>query len=225
MKTIKKKKLAVIGIAGMLYSATPASAQTFYQCMPMNCKAGEYASGGSCERCTGGYRCPGDNKRYACTGEWEYAFPGSSKCSTFGPSDIKNMGLWVGAGGCSNKNNFGSIYVSLHRLKVANNKYYNFAVRIPHYEKPANPKYAIYFNCNTAKDAYKIQDTDEQIGCSDIQKVLFKNGGGGCFSLKQVSREFPSIAFVPDDKENGNCMCYWEDNYGKRGINECDKCN
>ena len=64
--------------------------------MPVECKAGEYVSGSSCERCTGGYRCPGDNKRYACTGEWEYAEPGSSYCSTFSPSDVR---IWVG-GGC-----------------------------------------------------------------------------------------------------------------------------
>ena len=222
MKTMKKKKLAVIGIAGvagMLYSATPASAQTFYQCMPIKCKTGEYASGGGeCKRCTGGYRCPGDNKRYACTGEWEYAFPGSSRCSTFGPSDIENMELLVGAGGCS-PGNFASIYVRLKNLKVANNRYYNFAVSIPHYKTPAIPEYVIYTHCNAVQNDY-----EDQILCKDIQKVIVKSrgvGGGGCFSLTQGSKEFPNVVFVPD---SGKCMSYWKDEHGRQGFDTLDKC-
>ena len=219
MKTMKKKKLAVIGIAGMLYSATPASAQTFYQCMPITCPAGSYLlNGSSCERCTGGYRCPGDNKRYACTGEWEYAFPGSSRCSTFGPSDIENMELLVGAGGCS-PGNFASIYVRLKNLKVANNRYYNFAVSIPHYKTPAIPEYVIYKHCNAVQNDY-----ENQILCKDIQKVIVKSrgvGGGGCFSLTQGSKEFPNVVFVPD---SGKCMSYWKDEHGRQGFDTLDKC-
>ena len=51
MKTMKKINLAVIGIAGMLYSATPTSAQTFYQCFP--CAPGTYANNGKCKDCLG----------------------------------------------------------------------------------------------------------------------------------------------------------------------------
>ena len=219
MKTMKKKKLAVIGIAGvagMLYSATPASAQTFYQCMPITCPAGKYLENGKCNNCTGGYRCPGDNKRYACTGEWEYARPGSSYCSTFGPSDVR---MWVGGGGCS-PGNFASIYVRLKSLKVANNRYYNFAVSIPHYKTPAIPEYVIYNHCNAVQNDY-----EDQILCKDIQKVIVKSrgvGGGGCFSLKQGSKEFPNVVFVPD---SGNCMYYWEDEHGRRGFDKWNKCN
>ena len=57
---MKKKKLAVIGIAGvagMLYSATPASAQTFYQCFP--CAPGTYANNGKCKDCLGFTKIPG----------------------------------------------------------------------------------------------------------------------------------------------------------------------
>ena len=74
MKTMKKKKLAVIGIAGvagMLYSATPASAQTFYQCFP--CAPGTYANNGKCKDCLGFTKIPG--VAY-CTGSKEWG-PGT----------------------------------------------------------------------------------------------------------------------------------------------------
>ena len=228
---MKKKKLAVIGIAGvagMLSATAPASAQTFYQCMPVKCKAGEYVSGSSCERCTGGYRCPGDNKRYACTGEWEYATPGSSYCSTFGPSDIENMGVWVGAGGCS-ENNFASTYVSLKTLRVGNNRYVNYAVSIPDYKRPANPKYAIFFNCyNNNKPIYKQKDHDEQILCTSISNVLLKTpdynlaGGGGCFSIKQDNKYSRNLLFVPDITDR-DCIKYLEDRPGNGRFIEIPK--
>ena len=220
---MKKKKLAVIGIAGvagMLYSATPASAQTFYQCMPVKCKTGEYASGSSCERCTGGYRCPGDNKRYACTGEWEYAEPGSSYCSTFGPSDIENMGVWVGTKS-STDTNFTSNYVSLKNLRVSNNRYFYFAGGAS-YNK--NTIYAIYFHCNDPKDTYK----DGQTLCTNISNVLLTTpsynitGGGGCFSIKQDNKYSRNLLFVPDITDR-DCIKYLEDRPGNGRFIEIPK--
>ena len=81
MKTMKKKKLAVIGIAGvagMLYSATPASAQTFYQCMPVKCKAGEYVSGGKCLQCPANYYCE-DSIKIRCSYN-TYSNAGATSC-------------------------------------------------------------------------------------------------------------------------------------------------
>ncbi len=77
MKTMKKKKLAVIGIAGML-SATPASAQTFYQCMPVKCKAGEYVSGGKCLQCPENYYCK-DSIKIRCSYN-TYSNAGATSC-------------------------------------------------------------------------------------------------------------------------------------------------
>ena len=77
MKTMKKKKLAVIGIAGML-SATPASAQTFYQCMPVKCKAGEYVSGGKCLKCPANYYCE-DSIKIRCSYN-TYSNAGATSC-------------------------------------------------------------------------------------------------------------------------------------------------
>ena len=88
---MKKKKLAVIGIAGiagMLYSVTPASAQTFYQCMPLICPEGQYLENGKCNNCPRGtyndkkgqvgskscIKCPSG------TGSWG----GASKCEAPG---------------------------------------------------------------------------------------------------------------------------------------------
>ena len=81
MKTMKKKKLAVIGIAGvagMLYSATPASAQTFYQCMPVKCGAGEYVSGGKCLKCPANYYCE-DSIKIRCSYN-TYSNAGATSC-------------------------------------------------------------------------------------------------------------------------------------------------
>ena len=81
MKTMKKKKLAVIGIAGvagMLYSATPASAQTFYQCMPVKCKTGEYASGGKCLQCPANTYCE-DSIKIPCPYN-TYSNAGATSC-------------------------------------------------------------------------------------------------------------------------------------------------
>ena len=81
MKTMKKKKLAVIGIAGvagMLYSATPASAQTFYQCMPIKCKAGEYSSGGKCLTCPANTYCE-DSRKIPCPSN-TYSNGGVASC-------------------------------------------------------------------------------------------------------------------------------------------------
>ena len=81
MKTMKKKKLAVIGIAGvagMLYSATPASAQTFYQCMPVKCKAGEYVSGGKCLQCPANTYCE-DSRKIPCPSN-TYSNAGATSC-------------------------------------------------------------------------------------------------------------------------------------------------
>ena len=81
MKTMKKKKLAVIGIAGvagMLYSATPASAQTFYQCMPVKCKTGEYVSGGKCLQCPANTYCE-DSRKIHCPSN-TYSNAGATSC-------------------------------------------------------------------------------------------------------------------------------------------------
>ena len=108
MKTMKKKKLAVIGIAGvagLLYSGVPASAQTFYQCMPITCPAGKYLENGKCNKCPSGtynnksgqvgsescIKCPSG------TGSWN----GASKCEA--PSCLKIYGV-------NNSNNFSSNY-------------------------------------------------------------------------------------------------------------------
>ena len=72
MKTMKKKKLAVIGIAGMLYSATPASAQTFYQCMPINCPAGSYLENGECKICPRDSYCVNAKKTACPTGTYSH---------------------------------------------------------------------------------------------------------------------------------------------------------
>ena len=105
MKTMKKKKLAVIGIAGMLSATAPASAQTFYQCMPITCPAGKYLENGKCNNCPSGtyndksgqvgsescIKCPSG------TGSWN----GASKCEA--PSCLKIYGV-------DNSNNFSSNY-------------------------------------------------------------------------------------------------------------------
>ena len=68
MKTMKKKKLAVIGIAGMLSATAPASAQTFYQCMPITCPAGSYLLNGKCEICPRNSYCVNSQKTACPTG-------------------------------------------------------------------------------------------------------------------------------------------------------------
>ena len=199
MKTMKKKKLAVIGIAGvagMLYSATPASAQTFYQCMPIKCGAGEYASGSSCERCTGGYRCPGDNKRYACTGEWEYATPGSSYCSTFGPSDVR---MWVG-GGCGNHGSDTLLVshsvpiTSFHTTKENGQTKYHINFDI----LPKDDKYnrAVFFNC--LDENFKEKDTSQKQYCkyADVRILTTPDGGGSSeFTVKQHNKVYGTLEF------------------------------
>ena len=196
MKTMKKKKLAVIGIAGML-SATPASAQTFYQCMPVKCKAGEYVSGSSCERCTGGYRCPGDNKRYACTGEWEYATPGMSRCSTFSPSDVR---IWVG-GGCANQGSDTWLVshsvpiTSFHTTKENGQTKYHINFNI----LPKDDKYgrAGFFNC--LDENFKEKDTSQKQYCRyrDVRILTTSSDGGGSsdFTVKQYSKVYGTLEF------------------------------
>ena len=81
MKTMKKKKLAVIGIAGvagMLSATAPASAQTFYQCMPVKCKAGEYVSGGKCLQCPANTYCE-DSRKIPCPSN-TYSNAGATSC-------------------------------------------------------------------------------------------------------------------------------------------------
>ena len=78
MKTMKKKKLAVIGIAGMLSATAPASAQTFYQCMPIKCKTGEYVSGGKCLTCPANSYCE-DGIKLPCPSN-TYSNGGVSSC-------------------------------------------------------------------------------------------------------------------------------------------------
>jgi hypothetical protein len=57
---MKKKKvsLAILGVAS-LFATTPVKAQTFWQCMPEGCDAGEYLSGFRCKSCTHEDWCPG----------------------------------------------------------------------------------------------------------------------------------------------------------------------
>ena len=100
MKTMKKKKLAVIGIAGMLYSATPASAQTFYQCMPVKkCRAGEYLSNNKeCKSCPAGYYCINEIKTLCPYGT--YALGGAQSCS-----ECESMTYYQGPGGCHSSKN------------------------------------------------------------------------------------------------------------------------
>ena len=100
MKTMKKKKLAVIGIAGMLYSATPASAQTFYQCMPVKCGAGEYVSGSSCVKCPYGTYSLGNNATSCTECESMTYYQGPGGCHSSKNLWTK-MELSVGGGGCS----------------------------------------------------------------------------------------------------------------------------
>ena len=196
MKTMKKKKLAVIGIAGML-SATPASAQTFYQCMPITCPEGEYVSGSSCERCTGGYRCPGDNKRYACTGEWEYATPGSSYCSTFGPSDVR---IWVGGGCGANSRNDQFLVsqsvpiTSFHTTKEnGQTKYrinFNILSKYDKYDRTA------FFNC--LDENFKEKDPSQKQYCkyTDIRMLSTPDGGGSSeFTVKQRNKVYGALEF------------------------------
>ena len=72
MKTMKKKKLAVIGIAGMLSATAPASAQTFYQCMPITCPAGSYLLNGKCEICPRDSYCVNSQKTACPTGTYSH---------------------------------------------------------------------------------------------------------------------------------------------------------
>ena len=102
MKTMKKKKLAVIGIvgiAGMLYSATPASAQTFYQCMPINCPAGSYLENGECKQCPYGTYSLGNNATSCTKCAKKVYYKGPGGCND--RSDLwTRMELSVGGGGC-----------------------------------------------------------------------------------------------------------------------------
>ena len=135
---MKKKKLVVIGIAGvagMLYSATPASAQTFYQCMPVKkCRAGEYLSNNKeCKSCPAGYYCINEIKTLCPYGT--YALGGAQSCS-----ECESMTYYQGPGGCeSNRNKFiqhtlkvgGQVLTNClnddskcgHRITYHNNKY------------------------------------------------------------------------------------------------------
>ena len=95
---MKKKKLAVIGIAGvagMLYSATPASAQTFYQCMPVKkCRPWEYLSNNKeCKSCPAGYYCINDIKTLCPYGT--YALGGAQSCT-----ECESRTYYQGPGGC-----------------------------------------------------------------------------------------------------------------------------
>ena len=108
MKTMKKKKLAVIGIAGMLSATAPASAQTFYQCMPVKkCRAGDYFSNNECKFCPAGYYCINDIKTLCPYGT--YALGGAQSCS-----ECESITYYQGPGGChSDRNKF-----IQHTLKV-----------------------------------------------------------------------------------------------------------
>ena len=61
---MKKKKvsLAILGVAS-LFATTPVKAQTFWQCMPEGCDAGEYLSGFRCKSCTHEDWCPGKTEK------------------------------------------------------------------------------------------------------------------------------------------------------------------
>ena len=112
---MKKKKLAVIGIAGMLSATAPASAQTFYQCMPVKkCRAGEYLSNNKeCKSCPAGSYCDSTGIHECAYGT--YALGGAQSCSECakkiyyqGPGGChSSKNLWtkmelsVGGGGCS----------------------------------------------------------------------------------------------------------------------------
>ena len=54
----RKISLAILGVAS-LFATTPVKAQTFWQCMPEGCDAGEYLSGFRCKSCTAADWCPG----------------------------------------------------------------------------------------------------------------------------------------------------------------------
>ena len=103
MKTMKKKKLAVIGIAGiagMLSATSPTSAQTFYQCMPINCPAGSYLENGECKQCPYGTYSLGNNATSCTKCAKKVYYKGPGGCND--RSDLwTRMELSVGGGGCS----------------------------------------------------------------------------------------------------------------------------
>ena len=98
----------MIGIAGVLYSATPASAQTFYQCMPVKkCRAGDYFSNNECKSCPAGSYCDSNGIHECAYGT--YALGGAQSCS-----ECESMTYYQGPGGChSDRNKFIE-----HTLKV-----------------------------------------------------------------------------------------------------------
>ena len=71
MKT-NKLNLVIIGLAGIL--SNPASAQKFYQCMPIaNCQKGEYRKDGTCHKCPENGACRNNELALECpAGTWLY---------------------------------------------------------------------------------------------------------------------------------------------------------
>ena len=125
MKTMKKKKLAVIGIAGvagMLYSATPASAQTFYQCMPITCPAGSYLLNGKCEICPRDSYCVNSQKTACPTGTYSHFGAKSfNDCANGWASwsfnyvhDGENCTIRNNAGGCC----FSDVYFNRNEITI-----------------------------------------------------------------------------------------------------------
>ena len=204
---MKKKKLAVIGIAGML-SATPASAQTFYQCMPITCPEGEYVSGGKCLKCPANYYCE-DSIKIRCSyntysnagatscqvcpaGSYcdsngihqcaygTYSLAGNSKCV-----ECESMTYYQGPGGCeSNRNKF-----IKHTLKVGGQVLTNClnydskcGHKLTHHDDYGFDiqfdKYALSCDRYTGKTYYFFNSINNSINNLQIQSYADLFGGG-----------------------------------------------
>lgn len=59
MKIMNKLNIAIVGISGVI--SNPVFAQKFYQCLPVDCKPGEYGAPGACKKCPAGEYTDGVN--------------------------------------------------------------------------------------------------------------------------------------------------------------------
>ena len=81
-------KILYLTTAGVISTLTPANtnAQTFYQCMPITCKAGEYKENNTCKKCPAGTYNPNTGSLTSadckpCSAGY-YSVTGASSCTT-----------------------------------------------------------------------------------------------------------------------------------------------
>ena len=101
-------KILYLTATGVISTLTPANtnAQTFYQCMPITCKAGEYKENNTCKKCPAGTYNPNTGSLTSadckpCSAGY-YSYAGASSCyQCYISVAIRCTYAYCNNGGCS----------------------------------------------------------------------------------------------------------------------------